>query len=104
MRQLVITSPITLPNNPTLNVLIVLFRITRLKENGLIKKWLDEYYPRNVCADSDKIKGGQVATLPDIAGGLILFSFGILMAVLCLLMEICVNKRHFIMNWLSINI
>ena len=68
------------------------FRITRLKENGLIAKWLTQYYPKNLCSSNEIELGGNVATLADVYGAIILLGAGLMLAAFCFIMEIVMKR------------
>ena len=70
------------------------FRITKMIESGLIDRWIEEHFTKNLCANEGKIIGGQVATLSDIYGALIFLNFGLFCGTIAFLME-----RHFKQKW-----
>ena len=59
-----------------------------MTENGVISKLLDQYIPKNLCANDDKIKGGQTATLSDVYGAVVFLSLGLSFGLIVFTIEI----------------
>ena len=62
-------------------------RINNLVENGMIERWKQIYYPRDMCASKESSRVPDPATLQDTQGAFVLLAIGMLLSWLFLLLE-----------------
>ena len=69
-----------------------------MRETGLIGRWSEQYSPKDLCDNAGKITGGQVATLGDIHGAIILLAVGLSCGIIFFLLELHVKKKRNILT------
>ena len=80
--------------------LFIVSRILDMRETGLIDRWFDQYSPKDFCAYADKITGGQVATLSEVYGAILLLAVGLSCGIIFFLLELHMKSKRNILTLL----